>query len=49
VLQHDIHANTGRTVDAVMSGLRDRGFVLVTVQQLFGGAFPGGGAWQSAR
>ncbi|MDZ8170915.1 polysaccharide deacetylase family protein [Microbacterium xanthum] len=49
VLQHDIHANTGRTVDRVMSGLRDRGFVLVTVAQLFGGSFPERGAWQSGR
>ncbi|GAA1955197.1 polysaccharide deacetylase family protein [Microbacterium aquimaris] len=49
VLQHDIHANTGRTVERVMSGLRDRGFVLVTVAQLFGGSFPTRGAWQSGR
>ena len=49
VLQHDIHANTGRTVERVMSGLRDRGFVLVTVAQLFGGSLPPRGAWQSGR
>jgi peptidoglycan/xylan/chitin deacetylase (PgdA/CDA1 family) len=49
VLQHDIHANSARTVGAVADGLRDRGFTLVTVTQLFGGQTPTAGAWRSAR
>jgi peptidoglycan/xylan/chitin deacetylase (PgdA/CDA1 family) len=49
VLQHDIQPNTARTVGAVYDGLRDRGFVLVTVAQLFDGKLPASGAWRSAR
>ncbi|MGP3535608.1 polysaccharide deacetylase family protein [Microbacterium sp. RD1] len=49
VLQHDIHAVTARTVGAVIDGLHDRGFSLVTVSQLFGGTAPLSGAWRSAR
>lgn len=49
VLQHDIHATTARTAGAVYDGLRDRGFSLVTVTQLFGGAVPAAGAWRSGR
>lgn len=49
VLQHDIQPGTARTVDAVYSGLADRGFVLVNLRQLFGGAVPTSGAWRSAR
>jgi peptidoglycan-N-acetylglucosamine deacetylase len=33
----------------IFEGLRDRGFSLVTVKQLFGGALPDSGAWRSAR
>jgi peptidoglycan/xylan/chitin deacetylase (PgdA/CDA1 family) len=49
VLQHDIQPGTARTVGAVIDGLHDRGFRLVTVSQLFGGAPPSSGAWRSAR
>lgn len=49
VLLHDIHAGTARTAGAVIDGLRDRGFTLVTVKQLFGGELPASGAWRSAR
>lgn len=49
VLLHDIHAGTARTAGAVIDGLRDRGFSLVTVKQLFGGELPASGAWRSAR
>jgi peptidoglycan/xylan/chitin deacetylase (PgdA/CDA1 family) len=46
VLLHDIHERTARTAGAVMDGLLDRGFVLVTVRQLFGGELPSSGAWR---
>jgi peptidoglycan-N-acetylglucosamine deacetylase len=46
VLLHDIHERTARTAGAVMDGLLDRGFVLVTVRQLFGGELPASGAWR---
>ncbi|MFE5409285.1 polysaccharide deacetylase family protein [Microbacterium sp. NPDC056569] len=49
VLLHDIHPGTARTTGAVLDGLLDRGFQLVTVRQLFGGQLPASGAWQSAR
>lgn len=49
VLQHDIQPNTARTAGAVYDGLRDRGFSLVTVAQLFGGQVPASGAWRSGR
>jgi peptidoglycan-N-acetylglucosamine deacetylase len=49
VLQHDIQANTARTVGAVYDGLLDRGFTLVNVQQLFRGKLPTSGAWRSGR
>ena len=49
MLLHDIHAGTARTAGAVIDGLRDRGFSLVTVKQLFGGELPASGAWRSAR
>lgn len=49
VLLHDIHPGTARTAGAVIQGLRDRGYSLVTVKQLFGGELPASGAWRSAR
>ena len=49
VLQHDIQPNTGRTVSAVYDGLRDRGFTVVNIQQLFGGTLPTHGAYRSGR
>lgn len=49
VLQHDIQPITGQTIDAVLAGVRDRGFTPVTVTQLFGGHPPGPGIWRSAR
>jgi len=49
VLQHDIHQNTARTAGAVYDGLADRGFELVNLRQLFGGALPDSGAVRSAR
>lgn len=48
VLQHDIQPNTARTVTQVIDGLLDRGFSLVTVDQLFGGTAPTSGAWRRA-
>lgn len=49
VLLHDVHEATARVTPAVISGLRDRGFTLVTVTELFAGAVPASGAWRSAR
>ncbi|MFB7892958.1 polysaccharide deacetylase family protein [Microbacterium sp. NPDC056044] len=48
VLLHDIHPGTARTAGAVMDGLLDRGFQLVTVRQLFGGQPPASGSWRRA-
>ena len=48
ILQHDIQAVTAATAGAVLDGLRDRGFQLVTVKQLFGGDLPASGAWRRA-
>ena len=48
VLQHDIQAVTARTAGAVLDGLLDRGFQLVTVRQLFGGELPASGVWRRA-
>lgn len=48
VLLHDIHAGTARTTGAVLDGLLDRGFQLVTVRQLFGGQMPTAGTWRRA-
>jgi peptidoglycan/xylan/chitin deacetylase (PgdA/CDA1 family) len=42
MLMHDIQAGSARVFDQVVQGLRDRGFSLVTVDALFGGAVPGG-------
>ncbi|WOQ70678.1 polysaccharide deacetylase family protein [Microbacterium limosum] len=42
VLMHDIQAVTARVLPGILDGLLDRGFTLVTVEQLFGGAVPGG-------
>jgi peptidoglycan/xylan/chitin deacetylase (PgdA/CDA1 family) len=46
ILQHDIQAVTAATAAAVLDGLLDRGFQLVTVKQLFGGNLPASGAWR---
>ena len=46
VLMHDVQAVTARNASAVYEGLIDRGFTLVTVSQLFGGALPSSGAWR---
>ncbi|UOQ56758.1 polysaccharide deacetylase family protein [Leucobacter allii] len=40
VLMHDIHAGTVEAAPAIIDGLHDRGFTLVTVSQLHGGAAP---------
>ena len=48
VLLHDVHAVTARTAGAVLDGLLDRGFQLVTVRQLFGGELPTSGSWRRA-
>ncbi|MBP1326746.1 peptidoglycan/xylan/chitin deacetylase (PgdA/CDA1 family) [Leucobacter exalbidus] len=42
ILFHDTHADTVNAADAVVEGLRNRGFTLVTVTQLFDGEVPGG-------
>lgn len=46
VLFHDTHERSVRVAPAVIEGLRDRGFALVTVTQLFGGRLPDAGAWR---
>lgn len=46
VLQHDIQEKTARTAGATYDGLRDRGFVLVNLEQLFNGELPTSGAFQ---
>lgn len=40
ILFHDIHPDSVAVAGTVISGLRDRGFELVTVSQLFGGKVP---------
>lgn len=42
VLFHDTHADSVKTAGAVIDGLRDRGFTLATVSQLFDGKVPTG-------
>ncbi len=42
ILFHDIHAETVENADVVIRGLRDRGFTLVSVTQLFDGKVPKG-------
>ena len=42
ILFHDIHAETVEAADVVIRGLRNRGFTLVSVTQLFDGAVPKG-------
>lgn len=42
MLMHDIQAGSARVFDRVVSGLRDRGFSLVTLDALFGGSVPSG-------
>lgn len=42
ILFHDTHLDTVQAADAIIRGLRDRGFEPVTVTQLFGGQVPGG-------
>jgi peptidoglycan-N-acetylglucosamine deacetylase len=46
VLMHDVQPVTARTASAVYEGLSDRGFTLVTLSQLFGGALPTEGIWR---
>lgn len=48
ILFHDIHERSVRVAPAVVAGLLDRGFSLVTVSQLFGGTLPASGAWSRA-
>lgn len=48
VLQHDVHENTANTVWEVIAGLRDRGFMVVNLEQLFGGEIPASGIIRSA-
>ncbi len=48
VLFHDTSAKTVRLAPEIIVALRDRGFTLVTVTQLFGGELPERGAWRSA-
>lgn len=40
VLMHDIHATTTAAIPKILAQLRDRGFTLVTIDQLFDGAVP---------
>lgn len=42
MLMHDIQAGSARVFDRIVSGLRDRGFSLVTVDALFDGSVPSG-------
>lgn len=42
ILMHDIQSVTQSVFSQVIAGLRDRGFQLVTVSALFGGAVPAG-------
>lgn len=42
VLFHDTHSDTVDAADEVIRGLRDRGFEMVTVTQLFDGSVPAG-------
>ena len=42
MLMHDIQAVSSRVFPRVVAGLRDRGFSLVTIDALFGGAVPAG-------
>lgn len=48
ILFHDTHERTIRVTPEVLAGLRDRGFTMVTVTQLFGGDLPASGAWRAA-
>ena len=49
ILMHDIHDSTVDAVPEILTGLHDRGFVLVTVEQIFGGAPASGNSYTSAR
>ncbi|MGO1543429.1 MAG: polysaccharide deacetylase family protein [Gulosibacter sp.] len=42
VLMHSIHDDTVEAAPAIIDGLHDRGFVLVTVTELFNGSVPSG-------
>jgi peptidoglycan/xylan/chitin deacetylase (PgdA/CDA1 family) len=44
VLLHDVHESTARLTPQIVDGLLDRGFTLVTVDQLLGGTPPPGPA-----
>jgi peptidoglycan/xylan/chitin deacetylase (PgdA/CDA1 family) len=46
VLMHDLQPGTARNAGAIIDGLLDRGFTLVTVEQLFDGVLPSSGAWR---
>jgi peptidoglycan/xylan/chitin deacetylase (PgdA/CDA1 family) len=48
ILFHDTHERTIRVTPEVLAGLKDRGFTMVTVTQLFGGDLPASGAWRAA-
>ncbi len=48
VLLHDSKEASVRLTPAIIEGLRDRGFTLVTVTELFHGALPSAGAWRFA-
>lgn len=48
VLFHDIHERSVRVAGATIDGLRDRGFVMATLTQLFDGDPPTGGEWRGA-
>jgi peptidoglycan/xylan/chitin deacetylase (PgdA/CDA1 family) len=41
ILMHDIYSSTVDAVPAIIKGLRQRGFTLVTVSQLLGSTRPG--------
>ena len=49
ILMHDIHDSTVDAVPEILTGLHDRGFVLVTIDQIFGGAPAAGNSYTSAR
>ena len=48
VLQHDIHDSSAATIEQVLDGLENRGFMVVNVGQLLGG-MPASGAYSSSR
>lgn len=48
ILFHDTHEQSVRMTPDVITGLRDRGFTLASLSQLFDGDIPSAGAWRGA-